>query len=74
MDSESANNYASCQSHCCFWDGCKYGFKHCPVEAGTVKQDYPCEYCPTKSDIEKAKEVLEQAEWLEKCGFKIHYW
>jgi hypothetical protein len=32
-------------SHCCKRHGCKYGDKDCPVVSGSVKQDYPCEWC-----------------------------
>jgi hypothetical protein len=32
-------------AHCCRQHGCKYGDAGCPVARGTVKQDYPCEFC-----------------------------
>lgn len=32
-------------SHCCVRHGCKYGDADCPVVAGTVPQQYPCEFC-----------------------------
>ena len=31
--------------HCCKQHGCKYSDDDCPVEAGTVEQEFPCEYC-----------------------------
>lgn len=32
-------------THCCAYHGCKYGNDGCPVVAGRVKQEYPCEDC-----------------------------
>jgi hypothetical protein len=32
-------------AHCCTRHGCKYGKDDCPVELGTVKQEFPCEFC-----------------------------
>lgn len=37
--------YVSCPSHCCSAHGCKYGYEGCPVVAGQVAQDHPCEQC-----------------------------
>jgi hypothetical protein len=34
-------------SHCCLFHGCKYGRKTCPVYAGKVPQEIPCEDCST---------------------------
>lgn len=31
--------------HCCIVHGCKYGEKDCPVEDGSKKQSFTCEYC-----------------------------
>ena len=33
------------RTYCCSKHGCKYGYKYCPVEAGELRQDYPCEDC-----------------------------
>lgn len=44
-------------THCCLLHGCKYGYTlevhggTCPVEDGSEKQEYPCEYCESVSDI-----------------------
>ena len=32
-------------SHCCKWNGCKYGDPKCPVSSGEVEQAYLCEDC-----------------------------
>lgn len=38
--------------HCCKEHGCKYGEgKYCPIENGTKKQSFPCEYCDYDSDM-----------------------
>ena len=33
------------KSHCCVFDGCKYGYEDCPVVTGETEQLYPCEDC-----------------------------
>ena len=55
-------HYLSCQSHCCFRHGCKYGHDRCPVTTKEVAQDYPCEECNDEySDVEVFKKMLEHA-------------
>ncbi len=49
-------------THCCALHGCKYGDADCPVSAGQVAQEYPCEHCPeepaTPADRASADELL----------------
>lgn len=61
----------SCQTHCCKWHGCKYGYgklnyrsdKLCAVKDGGVEQTYPCEYCSMDwEDYITAKEF--SPEWI----------
>lgn len=40
-----AGNEGVHATHCCTVHGCKYGSSDCPVKAGAVKQEYPCEQC-----------------------------
>lgn len=39
-------------AHCCAAHGCKYGKLGCPVTAGTVKQEYPCEQCDAEIEVD----------------------
>jgi len=40
------------RTHCCLKHGCKYGNRECPVEAGTVVQAHPCEWCQEVAEEE----------------------
>lgn len=42
-------------THCCLRHGCKYGNADCPVKAGQVKQEYPCEFCADDEDTPAAR-------------------
>lgn len=39
------NGHRACQSHCCVWHGCKYGYEDCPVVTRLLVQEHPCEDC-----------------------------
>jgi len=49
------DNWGVHQTHCCFKHGCKYGYnimqKECPVYAGKIKQEYPCESCDNDNSV-----------------------
>lgn len=44
-------------AHCCAEHGCKYGKDDCPVVAGRVKQDGPCEVCDESEEWQAAAEA-----------------
>jgi hypothetical protein len=53
-------------SHCCHKHGCKYAVNsgECPVENGTLVQEYPCEFC--EMDAQDENETVDQIlAWLE---------
>lgn len=52
-------------THCCHLHGCKYYLpddEYCPVEAGELAQEYPCEYCHTEEELEET--ILSAAQEL----------
>lgn len=46
------------RTHCCWDHGCKYGDDDCPVKAGRITQEYPCEWCD--EDKEKMERMLHE--------------
>lgn len=61
---EQVDNVGVHAAHCCAKHGCKYGNDECPVQAGNVKQEHPCEYCDM--DDEAAAPVVDKiVKWLE---------
>lgn len=45
------SEYGVHRTHCCSKHGCKYGNRHkCPVQNGTIKQDFPCHDCIYEGD------------------------
>lgn len=57
------------RTHCCKRHGCKYGDANCPIENGTVVQDYPCESCG--NDTDKLEDYIETfASIYNKLGIK----
>lgn len=47
--------------HCCPLHGCKYGDTSCPVAAGRVEPDHPCEQCCYDREHDRLR-------WL------LHHW
>lgn len=45
-------------THCCLRHGCKYGDDTCPVEKGTVTQEYACHFCPDQALVDYANSVV----------------
>lgn len=55
-------NIGTHRTHCCAQHGCKYSYESdCPVENGVITQQYPCEWCVSVADAEKALEEAKQA-------------
>lgn len=70
MDTTKPINVGVHATHCCKFDGCKYGYgDRCPVTNGQVVQAYPCVYCPDESAYKYAKEAIKHYEWLVEQGF-----
>lgn len=40
------------RTRCCLAHGCKYADDNCPVRAGRLAQDFPCEFCDSQADLE----------------------
>lgn len=59
---EGASHIGTHVTHCCLRHGCKYSWKkaECPVEQGTHKQQYPCEYCESPTELEERIAMLQE--------------